>query len=74
MKRIERIRWLRNYRIKADSFCLIGVPLVRLVHLRQVHPLEGTQNPFNRLLILRTLTICNSVKSVGENAHPNHLW
>ena len=34
---------------------------------RQVHPLEGTQNPFNPinpLLILRVLT---SVKSVGEH-------
>ena len=48
--------------------CSVGALLARLVHLRQVHPLEDAPknpfNPINPLLILRVLT---SVKSVGEH-------
>ena len=68
MKRINRYSLIQNTLLGkittdesnlTDSFYLVGAPLARLVQLRQLHPLEDTQNlfnPLNRLLILRTLT------------------
>ena len=35
---------------KRCNSCSVGALLARLVHLRQVYPLEGTQNPFLKVL------------------------